>query len=117
MRRVIAVASIVTAIAVTPVMVLAGNGGASGTSASSSVAASAVKGKLTGKHVTLRVGRGFNPLTADSIARILEENGCPATVTTERGLPNHIGVEVDGKVARFTEAGSAGAAALRRCQS
>lgn len=113
MRKIVAITALLVAASV-PATTLAGSNNAG--SLSSSGVAATEKGVMTGKSVILRIGPGFNPFTADSIARVLEKNGCPATVTTERGLPKHIGVEIDGKVSRFTEAGSAGAAALRRCK-
>ena len=69
----------------------------------------------SGKPVTLRVGPGFSLSAADGLAGILEREGCPTTVTSERGLPKRIGVEVGEKKFRFKESGSAGATALSWC--
>lgn len=60
-----------------------------------------------GKPVTLRVGPGFSLSAADGIAGILEEEGCPTTVTSERGFPMHVTVESNGKTFMFKEIGSA----------
>lgn len=69
-----------------------------------------------GKPVILRVGPGFNPVEAKDLSAILSAEGCPTTVTTERGFPKRVTVEVDGgKGYRFKESGSAGAAALDAC--
>lgn len=70
-----------------------------------------------GKPVTLRVGPGFSLSAADGIADVLNDEGCPATVTTERGLPKRVTVEVEDFSYRFKggEVGDAGAAALDLC--
>lgn len=71
-----------------------------------------------GKPVTLRVGKGYSLSEANYIAAFLKQEGCEATVTSERGFPKHITVDVDGfKAARFTseEIGDAGGVALERC--
>ncbi|NQW11389.1 MAG: hypothetical protein HQ481_16105 [Alphaproteobacteria bacterium] len=69
----------------------------------------------SGKQVLLRVGPGFSMSEANLAARFLIDRGCPTTVTTERGFPRHLTVEVDGQGSKFTKSGSAGAAALHRC--
>jgi hypothetical protein len=70
---------------------------------------------LPGKDVILRIGPGFSPSAADSIARVLRSEGCPATVTAERGFPGHLTVEVEGQSHKFRTVGSAGAAAKDWC--
>ncbi|MEX2614996.1 MAG: hypothetical protein WD767_02770 [Alphaproteobacteria bacterium] len=41
---------------------------------------------VKGKPVTLRIGPGFNPISADGVASVLRSEGCPVTVTGEGGL-------------------------------
>ncbi len=81
------------------------------------VAAATQTANLPGKHVTLRVGPGFNPISADSIARVLRSEGCPATVTAERGFPKSLTVEVGDFSYKFRDGqvGSAGNKALDWC--
>jgi len=71
---------------------------------------------LPGKQVTLRYGPGFNVFIAKGIRDDLIKQGCPATLTEERGFPGHITVEVGDEVFRSTSSGSAGAAALDMCK-
>ena len=78
----------------------------------------AASANLPGKHVILRVGPGFNPISADGIARVLRQDGCPATVTAERGFPGHLTVDIEGyKPSKFKsgEVGAAGLVAKRLC--
>lgn len=84
----------------------------------SSQVAAVPSANLPGKHVTLRVGPGFSPSAADSVARGLREIGCPATVTAERGFPGHLTVDIDDyKPSKFKagEVGDAGVVAQRLC--
>lgn len=72
-----------------------------------------------GKHVTLRIGKGFNAFAADSIARGLMQEGCPVTVTNEGGdkyLPR-LTVEVGDYSGKFKsgEIGDAGHVAETLC--
>lgn len=74
--------------------------------------------ELTGKPVLLRYGPGFDVLSAMVIRDNLIDNGCPATVTEERGLPKRVTVEIDGVVyGRYESAGSAGHVALTLCNA
>ena len=69
-----------------------------------------------GKPVILRVGAGFKEVSGvESTQRILNAKGCPTTVTTERGFPKNLTVEVDGNKFRTKSVGSAGAAAQQWC--
>jgi hypothetical protein len=45
--------------------------------------------KPKGKPVILRVGPGFDLSDANVMADLIESEGCPTTVTIERGLPTH----------------------------
>lgn len=98
-------------------------GGAAGVMSSSPAYAqdqvATATANLPGKQVTLRVGPGFNPITADGLARVLRQEGCPATVTAERGFPKSLTVEVGDFKYKFREGeiGSANASALHLCQS
>jgi hypothetical protein len=69
-----------------------------------------------GKKVTLRVGPGFSYSAADSVARILESEGCPVEVTTDGLFDNEIEVEVGDDFGNFESPGSAGAYALDLCK-
>jgi hypothetical protein len=74
---------------------------------------------LPGKHVTLRVGPGFSTSAADGVADYLEkEVRCPVTVTSKRGFPGHLTVDIEGyKPSKFKkgEIGSAALVAKRLC--
>lgn len=83
--------------------------------ASNSTKAALTQEAPKGKHVTLRVGPGFSLSAADGIAGVLEKNGCPTTVTRERGFPKRVTVEVEEKKFKFTTSGSAGSQALDWC--
>tara|TARA_R110001606_G_scaffold370439_2_gene526883 strand:- start:1661 stop:2086 length:426 start_codon:yes stop_codon:yes gene_type:complete len=68
-----------------------------------------------GKPVIFRVGPGFNIGEANVMAAFVESKGCPTTVTTERGFPKRLTVEVGDYSSRFRQPGDAGAAALIEC--
>lgn len=76
---------------------------------------------LPGKHVTLRVGPGLDQNAKDMVtlaARDLERNGCTAEITTERGFPGHVTVDIEGfRPSKFNskEIASAGFVAKERC--
>jgi hypothetical protein len=93
-----------------------GVGGAALAQDSSQVAA-VPSANLPGKDVILRIGPGFSPSAADSIARVLRSEGCPATVTAERGFPKSLTVEVGDFSYKFRDGqvGSAGNKALDWC--
>ncbi|MEZ5815280.1 MAG: hypothetical protein R3E13_11280 [Alphaproteobacteria bacterium] len=69
----------------------------------------------TGKPVTLSVGPGFSPASAESMARVINSEGCPVTLRNDGFIPDSIDVEVNGRLANFTSVGSAGSFALRNC--
>lgn len=74
--------------------------------------------EMTGKPVTLRVGPDFNREIAESMARNLIKDGCPTTVTSERGFPGHVTVDIEGfNPSKFNigETGDAGLVAERLC--
>lgn len=71
--------------------------------------------KQAGKHVTLSYGPGFNPVSAESMARVISSEGCPVTLRNDGFIPDSIDVEVNGRLANFTSVGSAGSFALRNC--
>tara|TARA_R110001599_G_scaffold25282_7_gene90565 strand:+ start:9523 stop:9942 length:420 start_codon:yes stop_codon:yes gene_type:complete len=71
-----------------------------------------------GKSVTLRIGPGLSENAKDEVtlaARDIERNGCTAIITTERGFPGHVTVEVGDKSHKFRSIGSAGGTALDWC--
>lgn len=70
-----------------------------------------------GKPVILRVGKGFSLSAAGGIADVLNQDGCPTTVTREGGdkwLPR-LTVEVGDYSGKFKSTGSAGAMAQELC--
>ena len=75
------------------------------------------KKPLTGKHVTLRYGDGFNVLTAMGIRDSLIDEGCPAELRGDWFIPKTINISVAGKQGSFTSLGSAGSFALRNCKA
>ncbi len=68
-----------------------------------------------GKSVTLRVGSGISIAKARSLARDLEEDGCPTTVTTAGSFPDKLVVEVGKESAKVKSVDSAQSAAQRWC--
>ena len=72
---------------------------------------------LPGKPVTLRIGPGFNPVSARAIAGVLEDEGCPTTVRDDGFIPNAVLVEIKNgaRLVPFKSSGSAGAYALELC--
>ena len=68
-----------------------------------------------GKPVILRIGPEFNVNEANLMAAFLNREGCPTTVTTERGLPRRVGVQVGDKSFYFTKSLSAGSQAIDWC--
>ena len=74
---------------------------------------------LPGKPVTLRIGPGFNPLAAQDIAGVLQDEGCPTEILYDGLIPKTAQVYVgdDKRGYYFTSSGSAGSFALRNCKS
>ena len=70
--------------------------------------------KKTGGHVILRVGKGYSTVSAAKVAADLPEQ-CTHEITTERGFPKHLTVQVDKKINRFRNSGEAGLAAEDWC--
>lgn len=70
-----------------------------------------------GKPVILRLGRGFNPVSAYRIEAYLESEGCPTTVEETGGTYKRVRVDVGDKSYDFknNEIGDATAAALNWC--
>ena len=70
--------------------------------------------KKTGGHVILRVGKGYSSVSAAKVAADLPEQ-CTHEITTERGFPKNLTVEVDGKRGKFKNSGEAGNVAELWC--
>lgn len=68
-----------------------------------------------GKSVTLRVGSGISIAKARSLARDLEEDGCPTSVTTAGSFPDKLTVEVGKESVKVKSVESAQSAAQRWC--
>ena len=61
----------------------------------------------TGKPVTLRLGKDFNPVTALRIERALELKGCPTELENGHLIDDEIEVEVGDKFGSFDNIGGA----------
>ena len=69
-----------------------------------------------GKPVLLRRGPGFNLEAARDAENYLESKGCPTQITSNRGLPKRLTVEIDGiNHGRYTDADAAARVALGAC--
>ncbi len=55
----------------------------------------------TGKPVTLRIGKGFSLSAAGGIKSVLEEDGCPVTVTNEGSRFKRLTVDVENDSESF----------------